>query len=873
MSNGKKGGLTHGKSHDQGGVSAIITDTNTPVEIEGGEAIINKEATKKHWKVLSKINQSEGGGVPITKPVGGVAKDGGVVRGEQKNTMPRNGVSFSPKQMDDFTLNISNFLQDSGYFTKINFSKTSFGNSNYIYVKSAPENIENWDSYILKIRISDHGVTNFDRIFNETHILFPYYTDGSQFDPLDFKWIINEIRFKTDRDKYFIKKEIIEEKPTKMEVPEHLLLPTDEVVSSRPSSGRRGSPRVIYNIIRKHNVPLIAWINKETNSTYTTQRMDNGGNVKSELEKGIEVEQEHKDTLEKVASHEITPEEGVAETAKTHIAEDPKYYEKLEGVEGKKNKFKIGEAVRMFDGEPILTITEVNEWADKLPTYDLRSFDQSIIRNNIPENKIFHYSEINEGDEGMLYGQEIVVNWIRDNKVTYSELDENGKVSKSSKYLNIGVDNFKKAFAKFPEEKGKITGVITDLDIAIKDVIHNHPLRKFGNLDFAEAKFLYSLKNETQGIEFRDDETLQEEIMKSLHEMNYIESKEDDFELYILSPSGRQFIEAVDNRGETIKSVKDGVNLFPEEVIIPQDERIYEDLKSCLLEEADDETTFLFEGKTFDYEHNGNKELWKIVSFYKYGANVEHVVKTKLSDKKKNRKLSFDELIKLETDADIHIDGISSVAHLKNCLKLLKKCIDLIDANESHSETKNKLAEKPFNDLPVILEPTVPLEVGAATIDILPSDDHTEAIATLRMLLETEDNAEWKEAIETMEMLAGEKKMELGGVVYNDTKLESFKVALNTYCEERNENKEVQSRAFQLLDEIQSKPEFNTWLTQGSTLNLQELLRGTTYDGSGNSPQSLRDFNAFSLLDTVSMYHEKTQEDIDTEIINEQFGR
>jgi DNA polymerase III sliding clamp (beta) subunit (PCNA family) len=69
-SDAKKGGLFVGKSHDEGGIPAIVTDTGTPIEVEGGEAIINKEATAKHWKELSKINQSAGNGVPIPPPHG-----------------------------------------------------------------------------------------------------------------------------------------------------------------------------------------------------------------------------------------------------------------------------------------------------------------------------------------------------------------------------------------------------------------------------------------------------------------------------------------------------------------------------------------------------------------------------------------------------------------------------------------------------------------------------------------------------------------------------------------------------------------------------------------------------------------------------------
>lgn len=74
--NGKRGGNLVGKPHNDksgksvGGVKAVVTDAGgRPVELEGGEVIINKEASKKHWKELSRINQSAGNGVAIDKPI------------------------------------------------------------------------------------------------------------------------------------------------------------------------------------------------------------------------------------------------------------------------------------------------------------------------------------------------------------------------------------------------------------------------------------------------------------------------------------------------------------------------------------------------------------------------------------------------------------------------------------------------------------------------------------------------------------------------------------------------------------------------------------------------------------------------------------
>jgi hypothetical protein len=55
----------------------------------------------------------------------------------------------------------------------------------------------------------------------------------------------------------------------------------------------------------------------------------------SELQKGIEVEQEHKATLERVAEGKVTPEQAIVETAQEHISENPNYYKELEKIEAK----------------------------------------------------------------------------------------------------------------------------------------------------------------------------------------------------------------------------------------------------------------------------------------------------------------------------------------------------------------------------------------------------------------------------------------------------------------------------------------------------------------------------------------------------------
>lgn len=67
------GGLLEGPPHydkkgnDVGGIPGIV-DGNKQIEVEGQEFVVNKEASKKHWRELSKINQSAGNGVPIGPP-------------------------------------------------------------------------------------------------------------------------------------------------------------------------------------------------------------------------------------------------------------------------------------------------------------------------------------------------------------------------------------------------------------------------------------------------------------------------------------------------------------------------------------------------------------------------------------------------------------------------------------------------------------------------------------------------------------------------------------------------------------------------------------------------------------------------------------
>lgn len=97
-SNGKPGGLLKGKTHEDGGIKAVIVDTKEPVELETDEVVITAPAVKDQTvrnysgtnaEILSEINQS-GGGVAIPSP--NEFKYGGPIVQFNRNNVPNKSV-------------------------------------------------------------------------------------------------------------------------------------------------------------------------------------------------------------------------------------------------------------------------------------------------------------------------------------------------------------------------------------------------------------------------------------------------------------------------------------------------------------------------------------------------------------------------------------------------------------------------------------------------------------------------------------------------------------------------------------------------------------------------------------------------------------
>jgi hypothetical protein len=206
---------------------------------------------------------------------------GKVIDISSKDTYEGGGVipnEENPNNIDVFTNQIRDFLNKNATEYLISNggrSKTDFGNSNYLYATIGTVN----DSKSVKIRISDHSVTNHDRIFNEIHISFPYYKPNEKFKESDFTWLINEINFNLQRDKYFSKEDGFENYTVQMEVNEKGLRDTDKVVSERLSSAKRGAGRKIFNIERVNKKPVVRWVDKSNNKVYSTHRAFSGGGI------------------------------------------------------------------------------------------------------------------------------------------------------------------------------------------------------------------------------------------------------------------------------------------------------------------------------------------------------------------------------------------------------------------------------------------------------------------------------------------------------------------------------------------------------------------------------------------------------------------
>lgn len=104
----KRGGYFDGRPHSEGGIKAIVKETNQPIEVEGGEVVITKRAveddTKREFEgkmmtnreILSEINES-GGGVSF--------EEGGEIDNAEEDDLFKDVEIDEDVEMDEFDEN------------------------------------------------------------------------------------------------------------------------------------------------------------------------------------------------------------------------------------------------------------------------------------------------------------------------------------------------------------------------------------------------------------------------------------------------------------------------------------------------------------------------------------------------------------------------------------------------------------------------------------------------------------------------------------------------------------------------------------------------------------------------------------------------
>jgi hypothetical protein len=337
---GDKGGLLVGKPHNDkngnpiGGIKAKVVDTNEIIEVEGKEAVINPEASKKNWRELSKINQSIGGGVPIIPPsdtssvkpnTNGKKNEKDIVITDDKGLVELKGgsVIINKKATEKYYKELSEINQSAGDGVEIQNPKDLEGdvdeykrggttiqfNPNnvpsrwvYGYAKKIKKNYpEIWD-----LGGNIYGNEAFENL--ERVIKRGYWLEGEEW--FYVKWQSFNARHKGD----FLIAGVI----------------ANLKWLNKVEKGWDYMKNLIEAEIEKRGLER--------------KKMALGG----ELEKGIKAEQEHNETYKKIYNHEVALEDAPRLVAEDHLKENDHYYTKLFKMEGMEYGGKIAKVMREF---------------------------------------------------------------------------------------------------------------------------------------------------------------------------------------------------------------------------------------------------------------------------------------------------------------------------------------------------------------------------------------------------------------------------------------------------------------------------------------------------------------------------------------------
>ena len=137
-----KGGFTKGPSHADGGIPMTVKSTGQKIEVEGGEAIINKKSMSDNRKfkvegtpreIASAINEIDGNGVSFDK-------------GAKITTFRKGGMMYEPMVCDRYAKNSNQYdfyVSDGETNKKIGQMKVKPNYSNPDMLKIEKINLDN----------------------------------------------------------------------------------------------------------------------------------------------------------------------------------------------------------------------------------------------------------------------------------------------------------------------------------------------------------------------------------------------------------------------------------------------------------------------------------------------------------------------------------------------------------------------------------------------------------------------------------------------------------------------------------------------------------------------------------------------------------
>jgi len=178
------------------------------------------------------------------------------------------------------------------------------------------------------------------------------------------------------------------------------------------------------------------------------------------------------------------------------------------------------------------------------------------------------------------------------------------------------------------------------------------------------------------------------EVVEYIKDNNVVETASES-----ISPELQKGIEVEQEHKGTLENLAKGEITTQEaikEIAITQmQDKIYPNIKECLLADGDNENDFIVEG-TKIYNNEGAEE-WQVIGFYKTGLVLKHFPKTKLTNAKEVKEVTFDELKDMFTKNNISISGISDVSKLSLCIKAIISCMDKIDADAYKSNLEKEV--------------------------------------------------------------------------------------------------------------------------------------------------------------------------------------